>query len=188
MAAEAFEKLVELHYEGLYRFAFSLCRDASDAADLTQQTFLIWARKGEQLRDSSKAKTWLFTALYREFLGFRRKQGRLQVMENSEMDKEWASVPPDSEMTLDAASVMDAVHKLDETYRVPLVLFYIYQNSYKEIADILGVPIGTVMSRLSRAKSQVKKFLELNLDASDELSPFFKLNPSTGTTGAHENE
>ena len=60
----------------LYRFALSLSRQESDAADLTQQTFLLWASKGHQLRDPSKVKTWLFTSLYREFLGRKRQQDR----------------------------------------------------------------------------------------------------------------
>src|SRR5690242_6311951 len=71
-----FEKLVEDYYMALYRFAFSLSRQESDAADLTQQTFLLWASKGHQLRDPSKVKTWLFTSLYRQFLSRRRHQER----------------------------------------------------------------------------------------------------------------
>ena len=65
-----FEDLVACHYGPLYQFAFSLTRDEADACDLTQQTFCIWAAKGHQLRDVSKVKTWLFTTLHREFLGF----------------------------------------------------------------------------------------------------------------------
>ena len=55
------------YYRPLYQFAFTLTRDEADACDLTQQTFYIWARKGHQLRDQSKVKTWLFTTLHREF-------------------------------------------------------------------------------------------------------------------------
>src|SRR6267142_4213211 len=71
-----FEGLVARHYEPLYQFAFSLTREKSDACDLTQQTFCIWAAKGHQLRDVSKVKTWLFTTLHREFLGSRRREQR----------------------------------------------------------------------------------------------------------------
>ena len=76
-----FESLVARYYEPLYQFAFSLARDESDACDLTQQTFCIWAAKGHQLRDASKVKTWLFTTLHREFLGVRRKQTRFPQVE-----------------------------------------------------------------------------------------------------------
>ena len=76
MAALDFEKLVEDFYMPLYRFALSLSRSESDAADLTQQTFFLWASKGHQLHEQSKVKTWLFTTLYREFLWGERKRRR----------------------------------------------------------------------------------------------------------------
>ncbi|HEY3216319.1 MAG TPA: sigma factor [Candidatus Eisenbacteria bacterium] len=57
-----FEDLVRAHHASLYRFALSLTRSEADASDLTQQTFLIWGSKGHQLRDRSRAKTWLFTS------------------------------------------------------------------------------------------------------------------------------
>ena len=60
-----FEGLVNLHYASLYRFALSLTRKESDASDLTQQTFYVWATKGHQLLDASKVKSWLFTTLHR---------------------------------------------------------------------------------------------------------------------------
>ena len=65
MARADFEQLVDAHYTALYRFAFSLAKNEMDAADLTQQTFYIWAEKGHELRDAAKAKTWLFTTIYR---------------------------------------------------------------------------------------------------------------------------
>jgi len=63
-----FQELVDAHYQPLYRFAYSLAKNPDKAADLVQQTYCIWAQKGDQLKDRSKAKTWLFTTLYREFL------------------------------------------------------------------------------------------------------------------------
>ena len=65
----SFENVVNAHYEPLYRFALSLSHSEADAGDLVQQTFYRWATKGGQLRDRSKAKSWLFTTLHREFLG-----------------------------------------------------------------------------------------------------------------------
>lgn len=156
----SFEKIVDLYYEGLYRFAFSLSRNEAEASDLTQQTFLIWAKKGKQLRDKFKVKTWLFTTLYREYLGLKRKNSRVNLMETEAMEKELSPVESNPLQSMDAAIVMEKVAQLDEVYRNPLVLFYIDQHSYKEIAEILGIPIGTVMSRLSRAKIQLRDFLQ----------------------------
>ena len=68
-----FSQLVDRQYVPLFRFALSLAKSEADAADLTQQTFFLWASKGHQLRDPSKVKTWLFTSLYREFLGRQRQ-------------------------------------------------------------------------------------------------------------------
>src|SRR5215471_4032480 len=76
MEPNEFEQIVSEHYESLYRFAFSLTRAEADAQDLTQQAFYVWANKGHQLRDRSKAKSWLFTTLHREFLKGSRRQRR----------------------------------------------------------------------------------------------------------------
>ncbi|HAB16532.1 MAG TPA: hypothetical protein DCE44_08785, partial [Verrucomicrobiales bacterium] len=67
-----FEQLVENFYRPLYRFALSLAGNEADAGDLVQQTFYLWATKGHQLREPTKAKMWLFTALHRDFLNRRR--------------------------------------------------------------------------------------------------------------------
>ena len=93
VAALDFEQLVEDYYMPLYRFALSLSRQESDAADLTQQTFFLWASKGHQLRDKSKVKTWLFTSLYREFLGRKRQQDRFVEAESSAEAIEHAGRP-----------------------------------------------------------------------------------------------
>jgi len=67
MADADFEKLVDDYHVLLYRFALGLTRKESDAEDLTQQTFYVWALKGHQLRDPAKIKTWLFTSLYHQY-------------------------------------------------------------------------------------------------------------------------
>jgi RNA polymerase sigma-70 factor (ECF subfamily) len=159
VAALDFEKLVEDFYQPLYRFALSLSRQESDAADLTQQTFFLWASKGHQLRDASKVKTWLFTSLYREFLGRKRQQDRFVEAESSAEAIALQTVPASIVNQLDGEIVQRALFALEEIYRAPLTLFYLRQHSYKEIAETLEVPIGTVMSRISRGKEQLRKAL-----------------------------
>jgi len=154
-----FEKLVEEYYMPLYRFALSLSRQESDAADLTQQTFFLWASKGHQLRDASKVKTWLFTSLYREFLGRKRQQDRFIEGESNAEAMSAQTVPASVVNQLDGDIVQRALFALEEIYRAPLTLFYLQQHSYKEIAETLEVPIGTVMSRISRGKEQLRKAL-----------------------------
>jgi RNA polymerase sigma-70 factor (ECF subfamily) len=153
-----FEELVDAHYQALFRFGMSLARDANTASDLVQETFCIWAAKGDQLKDRSKAKTWLFTTLHREFLSLRRRASRFSD-EPIEEDSAEASTdsPAEAERQMDGQRAMELLGALDETYRTPLALFYLQQHSYKEIAEILDVPIGTVMSRLSRGKEMLRR-------------------------------
>src|SRR5690242_4790608 len=89
-----FERLVSLYYPSLYRFAFSLTRQESDACDLTQQTFYIWAKKGHQLNDLSKVKSWLFTTLHREYLQQRRRAVRFADVDLAGAEHELPEVPP----------------------------------------------------------------------------------------------
>jgi RNA polymerase sigma factor (sigma-70 family) len=153
-----FAELVDAHYQALFRFAHSLSRDPDHASDLVQQTFCIWAQNGSQLRDRSKAKTWLFTTLHREFLSQRRRAARF--VEDEIDDETTASASGsdgDAERQMDGQRALDLLGQLDETYRAPLVLFYLQQHSYKEIAEVLGIPIGTVMSRISRGKEILRR-------------------------------
>ena len=161
MAGDEFARLVDAYYEALYRFALSLARNPSDAADLTQQTFFIWARKGDQLRDTSKVKSWLFTTLYREFLRGRRRAEQITALEDlSPAEADPPAPEVDVVAGMDASLTVEALQSVDETYRTPLTLFYLQELSYKEIAEALSVPIGTVMSRLSRGKAQLRLALE----------------------------
>ena len=154
-----FESLVALHYGPLYQFAFSLTRNEPDACDLTQQTFCTWAAKGHQLRDISKVKTWLFTTLHREFLGSRRRQTRFPHVELEESAAELPVVSPATVNRLDTEQVLEALAQLDEIFQAPVALFYLQDYSYKEIAEILGVPIGTVKSRLVRGLERLHQLL-----------------------------
>ena len=153
-----FAELVDAHYQALFRFGMSLTRDVNRASDLVQETFCIWAAKGHQLRDRSKAKTWLFTTLHREFLSQRRRASKYSDEPLDEATAESMVAPQDdAERQMDGQRAMELLGALEETYRTPLALFYLQQHSYKEIAEILDIPIGTVMSRLSRGKEMLRR-------------------------------
>lgn len=152
-----FEEIVDRYYPMLYRFAYSLAHNGADASDLTQETFSIWAEKGHLLRDSSKVKSWLFTTLYREFISKRRHETRWPEEEISTVENELPCAMPETVERLEGAQVMEALQTIEETFRAPLVLFYLQEHSYEEIAQILEIPIGTVMSRLSRGKQKLQQ-------------------------------
>jgi RNA polymerase sigma factor (sigma-70 family) len=154
-----FEGLVSRYYGPLYQFAYSLSGTEADASDLTQQTFYIWATKGHQLRDAAKVKTWLFTTLHREFLNMRRRVVRFPHYELSEMDRELPAVTPAMVNSLDATKVVNLLTEVAEPYQAALTLFYIEDCSYKEIAEILGIPLGTVQSRISRGMAQLQQLI-----------------------------
>lgn len=154
-----FDQIVETYYQPLYRFGLSLTRAESEAYDLAQQTFYLWAKKGHQLRDKTKLKSWLFTTLHREFLGSRRRGNRFPHHEVGSVEHQLPTVSPTVFNELDGSTVMDTLLQVEELYRAPLMLFYLHDHSYKEIAEILDIPIGTVMSRLARGKDQLRGLL-----------------------------
>jgi RNA polymerase sigma-70 factor (ECF subfamily) len=152
---EQFETIVSEHYESLYRFAMSLTRTESDAWDLTQQTFYVWATKGHQLRDFSKVKTWLFTTLHRAFLVSTRRQNKFtndeDVLEQIPESSSFLPLPSDLALTLAALA------RVDEIYQAAVALYYLEDCSYRDIASILDVPVGTVKSRIARGIAQLRE-------------------------------
>jgi len=154
-----FQKLVDEYYEALYRFGYSLAKSQDQASDLVQQTFCIWAEKGHQLKNKSKAKTWLFTTLYREFLGQNR---RFKKFPHNSIEEEEYDPPTEGqnmERIMDGKKAVQLLDDIEEIYKAPLILFFLQQHSYKEIATILKIPIGTVMSRISRGKEQLRSLI-----------------------------
>ena len=159
-----FERLVDQHYATLYRFAASLCGNESDAADMVQQTYYLLATRNHQIADVTKVKSWLFTTLYRMFLGRQRRSIRFVHQELSEVEHDLPEVPPPP-TTIDWESVARSLTQLDETFRAPIALFYLEDHSYGEIAEILDVPLGTVKSRIARGIRAMQRMLM------DRISP-----------------
>jgi RNA polymerase sigma-70 factor (ECF subfamily) len=154
-----YEQAVSSLYEGLYRFAFSLAGNADDASELTQESFARLLVKGGQLRDRSKVKAWLFTTLYRMYLGWKRRETSLPHYEITSVESELPPVTPELVDKLQNDAVSESLLEVDERYRVPLALYYFENHSYAEIAAMLDIPIGTLMSRLSRGKELMRKSL-----------------------------
>lgn len=153
------EELVEQHYRSLYAYAYRLSGCQAQAEDLTQETFCQAQAKFSQLRESQLAKAWLFTILRNLFLQRLRddkSEAWVPLDEVGEVASPWSEPLPD----VDPAQLQQALDELPEAFRSPLILFYFEDFSYREIADQLGVAIGTVMSRLARAKAFLKQRLE----------------------------
>ena len=151
-----YEQVVASFYEGLYRFGYSLSRNRDDACELTQETFARLLAKGGHIRDQSKVRAWLFTTLYRIYLGWKRREARLPHFDIDSVEHELPSITAEIVGSLDHKAVLQSLLELEEHHRAPLTLFYLENRSYREIADLLDISIGTVMSRLSRAKAALR--------------------------------
>lgn len=151
-------ELVDRYYELVYRFAYRLCGSTADAEDLAQHVFLIAQSKLEQLRETEKARSWLLTIVRNTFLKQCRQQDFVLFSGTETPEPSVESLPAE----VDSERLQHALNEMPEEYRLPIVLFYFEQLSYKEIADQLGVPAGTIMSRLSRGKAYLRKRLASN--------------------------
>ena len=142
VSPDDFQQLVDRYYAALYRFGLSLSGSTDSASDLVQQTFYLWAEKGHQLRDPAKAKGWLFTTLYREYLTTYRRNAKFPQVGLEDAPPEAITIEPDVLRELDGDTVVQALGQLEEVFRAPLTLFYLEELSYREIADVLDVPDG----------------------------------------------
>ena len=155
-----FERIVDEYYQHLYRFGLSLCGNPDLAGDLTQETFYLAVKNEHQLRNAGKVRAWLFTILYRAYLQRRRHETRFPHRELDEVAHELPAANLESVERLDAETVALALSAMEEIFRLPLVLFYHEDMSYRDIADFLEIPVGTVMSRLARGKAMLRRQLE----------------------------
>lgn len=147
--------LVDRHLDPLYRFAFRLTGSAADAEDLVQETFLIAQQKLHQLREPERARAWLFQILRRCRYQWYAQAMPVANVPVDEMADDLAT-PIGSIDDLDRDHVVAVLSELPDEYREPLLLFYFEGFLYREIAEILGCPLGTVMSRLARGKALLR--------------------------------
>jgi len=149
------QELVRLHYEALYRYAYRLSGSANEAADLTQEAFCQAQAKFGQLRDTTRAKAWLFSILRNTYL-HRVRDARRDKLVPLDYVGDLPERPPEQLSEIDAQVLQEALNQLPEEFRSPLILYYFDDFSYRDIAEHMAVPIGTVMSRLARAKAYLR--------------------------------
>ena len=184
---EAFETLVRPHSDGLRRFAFSLTRSWQDADDIAQDTLLRAFRAIAKFDERSSLSTWLHVVARNACADWHRNQmagaGRHEPLVSSH--------PADGEANDDAAAnkqeagrLWTALQQLDERSRVPLVLFELDGMSYDEIAAQEGVPVGTIRSRLSRARKHLRELVvKQEKRAGSGVYPRVEGAPSQGDGG-----
>jgi RNA polymerase sigma-70 factor, ECF subfamily len=156
---------------GLYSAAFRLTRNAADAEDLVQETFLRAYRGFHQFQEGTNLKAWLYRILMNTFINtYRKKQREPRTISEDEVE-DWylfsrmadEGLEPSAETSviesLPDEDVQQALQSLPEQFRAAVLLADVEGFSYKEIAEITGVPIGTVMSRLHRGRKALEKRL-----------------------------
>ena len=150
--------LVTEHHAAIYRYAFRLAGDVCDAEDLTQQTFLAAQLKLDQLRNAEHARAWLMVILRNAYFKSRRKRVPFAAA-CLELDLDSIAEETPASLEIDQQRLQSAINELPDEFKTVLLLFYFEGCSYREIADKLGLPSGTVMSRLSRAKGHLRSRL-----------------------------
>lgn len=158
--ASSFEEVALPYLTFIYRSAYRLCGNPTDAEDLTQETFEIGFDKFSQLKDENRCKSWLFIILRNLFLKQVKKHNKYKLVD---IDKLYYNdiqhISQDQIRSVMDGELQEALDKLDERYKTPLVLSYIGDFSYREIAKTLKIPMGTVMSRVARGKAYLKREL-----------------------------
>jgi RNA polymerase sigma-70 factor, ECF subfamily len=158
---EIFEAEAITHLDDLYRTAKRLTMNQTDAEDLVQETFMQAWKSFENYEPGTNCRAWLYKILFNKFDHHRRKkytQGKY-IQEADELVFLSAAYHAPVPEKLTDVQIIAALDKLPDHYRSVILLADVHEFDYKEVAEVLEIPIGTVMSRLSRARTQLKKTL-----------------------------
>ncbi len=168
---DAFEREALPHLEALHAYALHLCRDGSDADDLVQETYIKALSNFASYQAGTNCRAWLFRILTNTFFNLRRSRKRHNPIDSEMPELELAMAesaqdrgiyrPIDMQLLDGVVSkhVTDALDALPPEFRTVLLLADLHDFSYKEIAEVVDCPVGTVMSRLFRARKAMQKRL-----------------------------
>ncbi len=164
-----YEQLVNVHAGELYRFALRLCGRTDIAEDLVQETFYEAWRSIHSLRNAKSGRAWMFQILRHRYAHWVRDSGRrLQPRVSIEQIENEAD--PGCVSVLDSLSLREVLQKglmdLDDRYKEPFLMVFLSGFSCRETAESLGIPLGTVLSRIHRARSFLRRFIrDIDRDA-----------------------
>lgn len=169
--ADAFEQLLLEHQKNVYNLCYRMAGNPDDAMDLSQETFLRAWRCLDQYQFASAFSAWLYRLCSNICIDFLRRRRRQQTVpltfEDADGEEQTYAVPdaqplPEEqvELKLTRETLAAAMAQLLPEHRAVLQLRVVNEMSYEQIADVLDIQIGTVKSRLSRARNQLKKILE----------------------------
>lgn len=148
------DRLIHQYHPDVYRYGYRLSGNAADADDLAQQVFLAAYQKIDQLREVERARGWLLAITRNQFLKMYRRR---RPVDSSSLEMDVNQVPEKiKKEDVDKEQLQAALDEMPEPFRTVLLMFYFEDLSYQEIAESLQLAIGTVMSRLSRAKGQLR--------------------------------
>ena len=159
---EAFGALVEQYRDNVYRLAYRMCGNAYDADEAAQEAFVAAWRALPNFRGDAKFSTWLYRLTTNAAIDVMRREKRHQTVGDGEMIEvaDDADSPQETvERTEQQEAVQKALATLSEEYREVLLLRYMEEMDYAEIAEVLQLPSGTVKSRINRAKAALKAAL-----------------------------
>lgn len=153
----AFEEQAMPHIDSLFRVAMWLARDRTEAEDLVQETLTQALQSFHRFEAGTNCRAWLIQIMYHMNSKIRRSKMRLQlVRDTDERIAETVAFEPPTPQNITEEEVLRALERIPRSYQEAVVLSDIEEMSYKEVAAALGVPVGTVMSRLSRGRKLLR--------------------------------